>query len=51
MLDPVYTGKAMAGFLDWARSGSADETLIFLHTGGTPGIFAYGNALAEECGW
>jgi len=51
MLDPVYSGKAMAGFLDRARSGSADETLIFLHTGGTPGIFAYGNALAEECGW
>jgi D-cysteine desulfhydrase/L-cysteate sulfo-lyase len=51
MLDPVYTGKAMAGFLDRARSGNADETLVFLHTGGTPGIFAYGNALAEECGW
>jgi D-cysteine desulfhydrase len=51
MLDPVYTGKAMAGFLDWARNASADETLVFLHTGGTPGIFAYGNALAEECGW
>jgi D-cysteine desulfhydrase len=51
MLDPVYTGKAMAGFLDRARSGSADETLVFLHTGGTPGIFAYGNALAQECGW
>ncbi|HUS55040.1 MAG TPA: D-cysteine desulfhydrase family protein [Thermohalobaculum sp.] len=51
MLDPVYTGKAMAGFLDWARSGGPDEMLVFLHTGGTPGIFAYGNALAEECGW
>lgn len=51
MLDPVYSGKAMAGFLDRARSGGADEALVFLHTGGTPGIFAYGNALAEECGW
>jgi D-cysteine desulfhydrase/L-cysteate sulfo-lyase len=51
ILDSVYTGKAMAGFLDRARSGNADETLIFIHTGGTPGIFAYGNALAEECGW
>ena len=51
MLDPVYSGKAMAGFLDRARLGSADETLIFLHTGGTPAIFAYGNALAEDCGW
>ncbi len=51
MLDPVYSGKAMAGFLDRARFGSAAETLIFLHTGGTPAIFAYGNALAEDCGW
>ena len=32
MLDPVYTGKAMAGFLDWARNASADETLVFVHT-------------------
>ena len=51
MLDPVYSGKAMAGFLDRARSANAGETLIFLHTGGTPGIFAYGNALGEGCGW
>ncbi|MFQ5567175.1 MAG: D-cysteine desulfhydrase family protein [Paracoccaceae bacterium] len=51
MLDPVYSGKAMAGFLDRARSGRAGETLIFLHTGGTPGIFAYGNLLGEGFGW
>jgi len=50
MLDPVYTGKAMAGFLDLARQGArrgrAGETLVFLHTGGTPGIFAYASDLA-----
>ena len=48
MLDPVYSGKAMAGFLDRARKGSAEETLVFLHTGGTPAIFAYGNVLGED---
>jgi D-cysteine desulfhydrase family pyridoxal phosphate-dependent enzyme len=46
MLDPVYTGKAMAGFLDLARRSSVNQTLLFLHTGGTPGIFAYGNTLS-----
>jgi 1-aminocyclopropane-1-carboxylate deaminase/D-cysteine desulfhydrase-like pyridoxal-dependent ACC family enzyme len=50
MLDPVYSGKAMAGFLDWARNASAGETLVFLHTGGTPGIFAYGSALTANPG-
>ncbi|MEW6522355.1 MAG: D-cysteine desulfhydrase family protein [Bacillota bacterium] len=43
ILDPVYTGKAMAGFLDLVRQGTFrdDETVVFLHTGGTPGLFAY----------
>jgi 1-aminocyclopropane-1-carboxylate deaminase/D-cysteine desulfhydrase-like pyridoxal-dependent ACC family enzyme len=50
MLDPVYSGKAMAGFLDRARKGAAGETLVFLHTGGTPAIFAYGNVLGESFG-
>ncbi len=50
MLDPVYSGKAMAAFLDRARKGTADETLVFLHTGGTPAIFAYGNVLGEDFG-
>lgn len=51
MLDPIYSGKTMAAFLDRARSGGADDTLVFLHTGGTPGIFAYGDALASACEW
>ena len=50
MLDPVYTGKTMAGFLDRARNGASGETLVFLHTGGTPAIFAYGDVLGEDCG-
>ncbi len=42
-LDPVYTGKAMAGLLALIRSGRivADESVVFLHTGGAPGLFAY----------
>lgn len=50
MLDPVYSGKTMAGFLDRARKAAAGETLVFLHTGGTPALFAYGNTLAEAAG-
>ena len=42
ILDPVYTGKAMAALLGWIRSGrfSADETILFWHTGGAAGLFA-----------
>jgi D-cysteine desulfhydrase len=47
LLDPVYTGKAMAGLLGLIRSGEIDndETLVFWHTGGTPALFAYAGAL------
>jgi len=40
-LDPVYTGKAMAGLIDQIRKGDIPpgETVIFLHTGGVPGLF------------
>jgi D-cysteine desulfhydrase family pyridoxal phosphate-dependent enzyme len=43
LLDPVYTGKAMAGLVDIIRRGEigAGERLLFWHTGGTPAIFAY----------
>lgn len=43
VLDPVYTGKAFAGFIALARSGrfKQDQSLLFLHTGGVPGLFAY----------
>ncbi len=47
LLDPVYTGKAMAGLLDLVRQGEvgADETVLFWHTGGTPALFAYAREL------
>ena len=43
LLDPVYTGKAMAGLIDLVRKGVLDKSIptIFLHTGGLPIIFAY----------
>ncbi|TQV75819.1 D-cysteine desulfhydrase family protein [Denitrobaculum tricleocarpae] len=41
MLDPVYSGKTMAGFVSTARQAEGEGALIFIHTGGTPGIFAY----------
>jgi 1-aminocyclopropane-1-carboxylate deaminase/D-cysteine desulfhydrase-like pyridoxal-dependent ACC family enzyme len=42
ILDPVYTGKAMAGMIDLAQQGALGRgsALIFLHTGGVPGVFA-----------
>ena len=42
LLDPVYTGRAAAGMIDLIRQGfwKKDETLLFLHTGGQPALFA-----------
>ena len=43
LIDPVYTGKAFAGMLSLARSGAfGGRPAVFLHTGGTPALFAYG---------
>ena len=47
ILDPVYTGKTMAGFIQRAREGNAGRKLLFIHTGGTPAVFAYGRMLIE----
>jgi L-cysteate sulfo-lyase len=43
LLDPVYSGKAMAGLIDQVRQGafSKDDTVVFLHTGGSMALFAY----------
>ncbi|MNC15965.1 D-cysteine desulfhydrase [compost metagenome] len=43
LLDPVYTGKAMAGLIDGvARERFKDDgPIIFIHTGGAPALFAY----------
>jgi len=43
LLDPVYSGKAMAGFIDQVRKGAFPQgaNLLFLHTGGSPALYAY----------
>lgn len=45
LLDPVYTGKIMAGLIGLARQGyfSPGERILFLHTGGLPSLHAYEN--------
>ena len=42
-LDPTYTGKAMAGLIGEIRSGRIrkGETVVFVHTGGEPALFAH----------
>jgi D-cysteine desulfhydrase len=43
LLDPVYTGKAMAGLIDLVRKGffRKAENVLFVHTGGSPALYAY----------
>ena len=43
LLDPVYSGKAMAGLIDLVRKGTFDDCgdILFLHTGGSPALYAY----------
>jgi L-cysteate sulfo-lyase len=43
LLDPVYSGKGMAGLIDLIRNGalSDDANVVFIHTGGSVGLFGY----------
>jgi D-cysteine desulfhydrase family pyridoxal phosphate-dependent enzyme len=52
LLDPVYTGKAFAGMLADIRAGrfSPDDTVVFLHTGGAPALFAQTHILLPAMG-
>ena len=49
LLDPVYTGKAMAGLIGLVRRGhfKRGERVLFLHTGGSPALYAYQPVLAS----
>lgn len=49
LLDPIYSGKAMAGLIDHIRHGrlKATDRVVFIHTGGTPALFAYNTELAR----
>jgi 1-aminocyclopropane-1-carboxylate deaminase/D-cysteine desulfhydrase-like pyridoxal-dependent ACC family enzyme len=50
VLDPIYTAKAMACLVAHIRAGmfSRDQTVVFVHTGGTPGLFAYNTELGLD---
>jgi D-cysteine desulfhydrase len=50
LLDPVYTGKAMAGLIDLIRKGffNKDDTVLFLHTGGSPALYVYQDYLLNQ---
>jgi D-cysteine desulfhydrase/L-cysteate sulfo-lyase len=50
LLDPVYTGKSMAGLLALTRAGHFDGAngVLFVHTGGIPALFAYAPTLISQ---
>jgi cobyric acid synthase len=52
LLDPVYSGKAMAGLIDLIRQGryAKGQRIVFLHTGGAVGLFGYVHGWAERLG-
>lgn len=52
LLDPVYTAKAMACLISHVRAGAIDPaaSVVFLHTGGVPALFAHSEALAASGG-
>lgn len=47
LFDPVYSGKALAGMIDYVRQGrfTKGQNIVFLHTGGSAGLFAYADSL------
>ena len=49
LLDPVYTGKAAAGMIAHTGEGrfTNDDTVVFVHTGGVPSLFAYAEGLTD----
>ena len=50
LLDPVYTGKTAAGLIDLAREGvfGRDSNVVFVHTGGSPALYAYQDAVLGD---
>lgn len=48
-LDPVYAGKGMAGLIGLARQGRfpTNDVIVWIHTGGMPGMFAYPETMAR----
>lgn len=52
LLDPVYTAKGFAGLVDHARRGviGRGDRVVFVHTGGIPGVFAYADSVLANLG-
>lgn len=50
LLDPVYTGKAMAGLIGLRERGEirSDENVVFWHTGGAPALFAFNHLFSAD---
>jgi len=50
LLDPVYSGKGMAGLVDLIRKGhfKPADNIVFLHTGGSVALFGYPAAFEHE---
>ncbi|MCU0952845.1 MAG: pyridoxal-phosphate dependent enzyme, partial [Burkholderiaceae bacterium] len=50
LLDPVYSGKGMAGLIDLIRKGEfrRGQNIVFLHTGGAVGLYGYRDAFADR---
>ncbi|MCA9835784.1 MAG: D-cysteine desulfhydrase [Trueperaceae bacterium] len=50
LLDPVYTGKTAAGLIDLVRKGTfrAADKVLFVHTGGSPALYAYQETLLAD---
>jgi L-cysteate sulfo-lyase len=50
LLDPVYSGKCMAGLIDLIRKGrfKKGQNIVFIHTGGAAGLFGYRQAFAQK---
>ena len=53
LLDPVYTGRGMAGLISLACRGIIEQgqSAVFVHTGGLPALFAYESKLKDYAGW
>ena len=47
LFDPVYSGKGLAGMIDLIKKDQLkkDENIVFIHTGGSAGLFAYHDLL------
>jgi len=50
LLDPVYTGKTMAGLIDLVKKGffNKHDTVLFVHTGGSPALYVYQDYLLNQ---